>query len=382
MIESSMMRADQPHEVEISPKGRLTVRIDVQADRAIYPVLIGPGLLADLRALLTAHGITGPPIVVTCGPVWRRQSRRLRSLTRGRPAVLIPDGERAKTLATTARLYEAFVRKGLDRSSTVIAFGGGVVGDVAGFAAATFQRGLRVVQIPTTLLAQVDSAIGGKTGVNLAAGKNLVGAFHSPALVLCDPQVLASLPAHEFQAGLFEVIKYGIIASRPLFDRVTSRLDALLRQDPDELTFVIAACCRIKAEVVTKDERETGLRRVLNFGHTVGHALEAITHYRRFRHGEAVGHGIRAATYLSLTRGFISRDDAARVFEAIDRLGPLPRVTDLRVPAALDAIGRDKKRVAGRLHFVLARGIGATEIVPDVTPAELRSALKFLGLRA
>jgi 3-dehydroquinate synthase len=376
------MRSRPTQSIASRPAVSEAVRIDVHADRTKYSVLIGRGLVPEMPSLLAAEGLPAMPVTVSSPPVWRRQGRRLRSLAGGRRPVLIPDGERAKTLSTVARLYDAFVKHGLDRSGAVVAFGGGVVGDVTGFAAATFLRGIRLVQIPTTLLAQVDSAIGGKTGVNLKAGKNLAGAFHAPSLVVCDPDVLSSLPPREFRAGLYEVLKYGVIASRPLFDRVTSRLDAILAHDPDELAFVVAECCRIKAEVVTRDERESGPRRALNFGHTVGHALEAITHYRRFRHGEAVGYGLRAATHLSERRGLISLEDAQRVYRAVDQLGRLPPVRDLRAADALDAIGHDKKIVAGRLHFVYARGIGATEIAADVTPNDLRAALTFLGLRA
>ena len=355
------------------------VRVAVRADRTAYDVVIGPGLIAELSTLLPAEG-RSPSAVVSCGPVWRRHGRRLRLRAAGTP-LLIRDGERAKTLATAGRLYDEFARRGLDRASIVIAFGGGVVGDVAGFAAATYLRGVQVVQVPTTLLAQVDSAIGGKTGVNLRAGKNLVGAFHAPALVVCDPVVLRTLPAREFQSGLYEVLKYGIIASAPLFDRVASRLDALRRHDLVELTEVIAECCRIKAQVVTEDERESGLRRILNFGHTVGHALEAVTRYRRFRHGEAIGHGMRAAIWLSSVRGAVSPRDAARMYDAIDRLGRRPPVSDLKVADALAAIGHDKKHIAGRLHFVLAEGIGGHRIVSDLSTTELQGALRFLGLR-
>jgi 3-dehydroquinate synthase len=263
-----------------------------------------------------------------------------------------------------------------------MAVGGGVVGDIAGFAAATFLRGLRAVQIPTTLLAQVDSSIGGKVGVNLPAGKNLVGAFHPPAMVVCDPLVLGSLPRREFRAGLYEVIKYGVIASPALFDRVSARLDAIFNRDAAILTDVIADCCRIKADVVGRDEREGGPRRVLNFGHTIGHALEAMTEYRRFRHGEAVGHGMLAAAHLSETRGLLSPADAARLRELVARLGPLPAVNDLSARAALAIVRLDKKVVAGRLHVVLANGIGDTTIAGDVTPRELTSAMRAIGLRA
>ena len=273
------------------------------------------------------------------------------------------------------------MRRRLDRSAVVIAVGGGVVGDVAGFAAATYLRGLRVVHIPTTVLAQVDSAVGGKVGVNLTAGKNLVGAFHAPSLVVCDPTVLASLPRREFRAGLYEVVKYGVIASRPLFDRVSAGIDRLFDRDAAILTDVVADSCRIKAEVVGHDEREGGLRRTLNFGHTVGHALEAVSEYRRFRHGEAVAYGMLAAAHVSVSRGTLSEADQATLTDLLRRLGPLPPVADLPIGDALRAIKLDKKILAGRLNFVLAAGLGATQIVPDVTTRELTAAMRAIGMR-
>ena len=274
------------------------VSITVTSERATYRVLVGRGLAARAGEWLPSDA--GTRITVSCPPVWRALGRTARTLTPGAAAVLIPDGERAKQLGTVARLYEAFLKRRLDRTGVVIALGGGVVGDVAGFAAATYLRGVPLIQIPTTLLAQVDSSVGGKVGVNLAAGKNLVGAFHPPSLVVCDPDVLASLPRREFRAGLYEVIKYGVIASRALFERVSAKLDELMAQDREELPAIVAECCRIKASVVSRDEREAGPRRVLNFGHTVGHALEGMTGYRRFRHGEAVAYGMLAAARLSV----------------------------------------------------------------------------------
>jgi 3-dehydroquinate synthase len=294
---------------------------------------------------------------------------------------LIPDGERAKTLRTVANLYSECQRRGLDRSSAIIAIGGGVVGDVAGFAAATYLRGVTLVQVPTTLLAQVDSAIGGKVGVNLPTGKNLVGAFHAPSLVVCDPDVLSTLPAREFRAGLYEVVKYGVIADRRLFQTVQSKLPRIFARDPELLTSIVASCCRIKAHVVTSDERESGLRRILNFGHTVGHALEALTRYRRFRHGEAIGYGMLAAARISAMRGLLRADEETRLADLIRNMGALPKVGDLRASDALDVIARDKKVVNGRLHFVLARGLGATEIVADVRAAELRTAMTAIGMK-
>jgi 3-dehydroquinate synthase len=354
--------------------------IAVASERASYRVLVGRGLAARPAEWLPPDA--GVRVVVSCPPVWRALGRTARRLSPGVPAVIIPDGERAKSLRTVARLYDAFLKRRLDRTGAVIAVGGGVVGDAAGFAAATYLRGVPLIQMPTTLLAQVDSSVGGKVGVNLAAGKNLVGAFHAPALVVCDPDVLATLPRREFRAGLYEVIKYGVIASRGLFDRVSANLDGLLAQDRQDLPEVIAECCRIKAAVVSEDEREAGPRRVLNFGHTVGHALESLTGYRRFRHGEAVAYGMLAAARLSAERGLLAAGDEARLQDVIRRLGRLPPVSDLRASRALDYISRDKKVVRGRLHFVLARGLGATEIVADVTAAELSAAMRSVGLRA
>jgi 3-dehydroquinate synthase len=358
------------------------IRIDVPSERGTYQVLIGPGLASRLPALLDERGLTGDRLVVSSPPVWRLHSARLRGLTGTRQPTLVPDGERFKTLATTARIYDALVRREMDRTAVLVAFGGGVVGDVAGFAAATYLRGIRLVQVPTTLLAQVDSAIGGKTGVNLAAGKNLVGAFHAPSLVVADPEVLGTLPRREFRAGLYEVVKYGVIASRALFDRVAAGLAAIFAQDMGEVVPLVGDCCRIKASVVSRDEREAGLRRLLNFGHTVGHALEAVTRYRRFRHGEAVAYGMLAAARVSAARGMLADDDEARLKDLILHLGPLPLVTDLRTTEALEAIHRDKKVVRGRLHFVLATSIGSTMVVDDVQTRELRVAMRSLGMKA
>jgi 3-dehydroquinate synthase len=357
------------------------IRIDVATGESRYSVLIGPGVSRTLRTLLEEAGVGSGRLVVSNARVWRLHGQRLRGIGSRPKPTLIGDGERAKTLATVAGLYRACVRERLDRSSAIVALGGGVVGDVAGFAAATYLRGLTLVQVPTTLLAQVDSSIGGKVGVNLPAGKNLVGSFHAPRLVVCDPDVLDTLTRREFQAGLYEVLKYGIIASRPLFERVAATLPAIVHRETTALTPLIADCCRIKVTVVSADERESGLRRTLNFGHTVGHALEAITGYRRLRHGEAIGYGMLAAIHLSVARGLVSRADAAFMSETIHRLGPLPSVTDLSMRHVLDAVTRDKKVLNGRLHFVLARGIGDTQITTDIRPTELTAALRAIGLK-
>jgi len=338
-------------------------------------------LLARASSVLAAEGVAVTAALVTTSRIWRLHGRRASRLAGSAGPIVMGDGEKAKHLGSVERIYHALAARRVDRAGTVIAFGGGVVGDVAGFAAATYLRGIDFIQVPTTLVAQVDSAIGGKVGVNLPAGKNLAGAFHAPALVLADPTVLRTLPPREFRAGLYEVIKYGVIASRPLFERVAGSLEQINAQESRVLGGVILDCCRIKAEVVQRDEREDGPRRILNFGHTIGHALEAATGYRRFRHGEAVGWGMAAAARLSVMRGAMSIDEEQELLALLHRLGPRPAVNDLRVTDLLDAMSRDKKVRHGRLHFVLCAGIGRTEIVSDVSKAELRAAVRALGVR-
>jgi 3-dehydroquinate synthase len=355
------------------------IRIDVSSADRTYPVWVGHGLLAEAPRLL-ADAKRSNPVVVSVQPVWRRHAERLERVAGALGPVLMADGERAKTLVTISRLYDAFAKRGVTRSSTIVSFGGGVTGDTAGFAAATYLRGIPLVHVPTTLLAQVDSAIGGKVGVNLPAGKNLAGAFYSPALVICDPDVLSTLSRRDFRAGLYEVVKYGVTLSAAIFETLTGSLDEVLAQKREVLVDLIARCVRLKADVVSRDERESGLRRVLNFGHTVGHALEAITEYRRFRHGEAVAYGMLAAAHLSLKRRLISPADHQRLSDLIERMGSLPPVADLSARKALEATAVDKKVMNGRLHFVLAAGIGKTTIVTDVTSKELTRAILSIGL--
>src|SRR5262249_4060392 len=253
------------------------------------------------------------------------------------------------------------------------------IGDMAGFAAATYLRGIALVHVPTTLLAQVDSAIGGKVGVNHPQGKNLIGAFYQPHAVVVDPVVLATLARREFRAGLYEVIKYGMTSSASLFDRLSADRKAIFAREPDVLTSIIAESCRIKADVVVKDERGAGWRRILNFGHTAGHAIEAVTKYRRFRHGEAVGYGMLVAAQLGRARGALAETDRKALADLIASLGPLPPIADLSATQLLDAMQPDKKIVAGEPHFLLPTTVGATTIVDDVEEKELRSALKQVG---
>lgn len=363
------------------PQSHRSIQIDVTSARGTYPVLVGAGLAASPAKLLKQLGLTDPLLIVSAPGIWKLHGAPWRALAGKRGPVLISDGEKAKTLATVSRLYDAFNENTLDRGATIVALGGGTIGDIAGFAAATYLRGLKVIQVPTTLLAQVDSAIGGKTGVNLPSGKNLVGAFHSPSAVLCDPDVLASLPRRDFRSGLYEVVKYGVIAAPDLLETVMRESHAIFDRQVDVLTPLIAACCRIKAAVVMTDERESGPRRALNFGHTIGHALEAITRYRRFRHGEAIGYGMLAAGRISRQRRLINDTELDTLRHAIRSLGPMPAVTDLRIKDALAAMTLDKKVVSGTLHFVAAKGLGATVSISDVTTDELKDALKGIGLR-
>lgn len=353
--------------------------LEVGSRSGRYGIHIEPGSAAKVSGLLDSARVPARRFLVSNPTVWRFHEPLFAGITPEEP-ILIPDGERHKNLQTIGRIYDALIRAHADRACAIVAIGGGVLGDTAGFAAATFLRGVPVVQVPTTLLAQVDSAIGGKVGVNHAQGKNLIGAFHPPALVVVDPTLLSTLPRREFRAGLYEVIKYGVIASRPLFDRVAASLPALFKRDPDALMAIVTESCRIKASVVEQDERETGLRRTLNFGHTAGHALEAVTKYRRFRHGEAVGYGMLVAAAIAVARGSMSAPDRDALTALIAKMGPMPAVADLSVTETLEAIAHDKKVVAGQLHYVLPKTIGDCEVVADVTKDEIAAALRSIGM--
>ena len=307
--------------------------------------------------------------IVTVPPVRRKWGKKLVASLSGAgfaPQVLeMPNGERHKKLATVEKLAEQLSRPGADRNSAVIAFGGGVVGDVTGLLASLYMRGLEVVQIPTTVLAQVDASIGGKTGVNLSAGKNLVGTFHHPRMVLIDPAVLATLSDREFRAGLYEALKCGVIGKPELFDALENADVKELRRDATKLEWVIAESVRLKAEVVSADERENGLRRVLNLGHTIGHALEAETEYRHFLHGEAVAWGMIAAARIAAAVESTDQASASRIAKAVQRLGPLPKV-QVRSRNILKLLQSDKKTRDGVVHFILPRKIGKVEVVNNV----------------
>jgi 3-dehydroquinate synthase len=355
------------------------IALDVTAPSRTYPVTIADGAIDELPRLLDRVSAPARRFVVSNPLVWRLHGPQLaRALPDAEP-ILVPDGERFKQLPTVTRIYDTLVRANADRAATLVTFGGGVVGDMAGFAAATYLRGIALVHVPTTLLAQVDSAIGGKVGVNHPQGKNLIGAFYQPHAVVVDPLVLGTLPRREFRAGLYEVIKYGVTSSPTLFDRVATERKAIFARSSEVLSQIIADSCRIKADVVSKDEREAGPRRILNFGHTAGHALEAVTRFRRFRHGEAVGYGMLAVAELARARGALAETDRRALADVIASLGPLPPIADISAAQMIEAMQHDKKMVAGRLHFVLPTAIGATTIVDDVTEKEIGAALKQVG---
>jgi 3-dehydroquinate synthase len=366
----------------VSPHTSEAIRVDVDTGSRTSAILIGDGITERLPSLLDEHGIGRRRFIVSSPTVWRFHGEELARVLGNVEPILIPDGERFKNLQSVSRIYEALIRAGADRGSAIVAVGGGVVGDTAGFAAATFLRGIALAHVPTTLLAQVDSSIGGKVGVNHALGKNLIGAFHQPAVVAIDPLLLRTLPRREFRSGLYEVVKYGVIASRSLFDRIAQHSKAIFAREPEVLLPAIVESCRIKAKVVSSDEREGGLRRILNFGHTVGHALEAVTRYRRYRHGEAIALGMLAAADLAVARGALAERERQSLAQLIALLGPLPPLADLARTEVLEAIRRDKKVVNGRLHFVLPIEIGATATVDDVTEDELKAVFRRIGMKS
>src|SRR5215475_8108824 len=347
--------------------------IRVQVANTTYRILVGVGVFGSLEEHLEQEGLHGPFIVISQPRVFKAIGGRTQKHF---PVVLIPDGERAKTLTTVSRLLDRMVDLKLTRESTVIAVGGGVVGDVAGFVASIYMRGIAVVQIPTTLLAQVDSSIGGKTGVNHRVAKNLIGTFHQPRLVLSDPLILQTLPEREYGSGLYEALKYGVIGDSALFEEFERKTSMLKKRDPEAVERLVARCAAIKAEVVMSDEKESDLRRILNFGHTVGHGLEAAARYQQIQHGEAVGYGMIAATRIGYALGKIEDRDVRRIESAIASIGRLPPLNGVSSKDVLGAIQHDKKVRNGAIHFVLPRAIGNVEITPEVPFEIVRDVVK------
>jgi 3-dehydroquinate synthase len=358
--------------------------IRVETPSAKYDVFAGSGLLKEMapRIERVIKRLPRRIFVVTSPEIWALWSHCLEQSFADAPVVLfLPPGEEHKTVKSVERLTREMIRAGGDRGSLLIAFGGGIVGDVAGFVAAVFMRGIPYIQVPTTFLAQVDSSVGGKVGVNLPEGKNLVGNFLQPRAVFADIEVLGTLPDRELRAGLMESVKAGIIRDRALFRFLEENADAVLAGEEKALEKVIAASVRMKADVVRRDERESGPRMILNFGHTVGHALEAATRYKAMLHGEAVGWGMVAALAVARRRGSITGAEMERMETLIYRYGPLPKVK-VRAAKILTATGHDKKNTGGVRRFVLPVGIGDAGVVEDVTSAELEAAVKYMLERA
>ncbi len=353
--------------------------IVVRSSAGNYSVLCQRGALARAGKHIQRLGKFSSIHILSSPKVWRALEKEIR---RGLPrrvaqhVHLFDDAESAKHLRTVEGVARQLVRAGADRHSLLVAVGGGVVGDVSGFVAASYLRGVGLVQVPTTLVAQVDSAVGGKTGVNLPEGKNLVGAFYPPHLVLVDPEALATLPEREFRGGLAEVIKYGVIADAKLFAFLETQMDAILRRDAGALQSVISRSIEIKSQVVSKDERESGLREILNFGHTFGHALESVTRYLRYQHGEAVAWGMMCAAMLGHETIGTKADDVSRIVALIRRMGPLPAWPGVKPRDILAAMRSDKKAREGKLRFVLSPKIGEARTFEDVPEKTVECILR------
>jgi 3-dehydroquinate synthase len=346
----------------------------VETPLRTYDAIVERGIVSRAGEYIPAK--TGAVFVVTTADVWALHGEVLaKSLgSRLRKVLFFPGGESRKRLEEVERLAEQMVAEGGDRSSLVVAFGGGIVTDVGGFLASAFMRGVPVLQIPTTLVAQVDAAVGGKTGVNLVNGKNLVGAFHQPLAVLIDPEVLTTLPEREYRAGLYEVIKCGVIRSEDLFQLLVNQRDAVMKLQPDVVDELVCESVRIKAEVVTADEKEGDLRRILNFGHTIGHALEAETEYTRFLHGEAVAFGMNAATRLATLVGVLPEDECRRILDGVQAYGPIPPLDGIPAANLVARLGADKKTIQGKVHFVLPERVGVVRVMSGVPEPQILAA--------
>jgi 3-dehydroquinate synthase len=356
-----------------------TLKVEL-GDRS-YPILIGEGLLRQ-PDLIRQHIAASDVLIVsntTVAPLYMQALTTALSPNRVVEAIL-PDGESHKTLATVARILDVLVANRFGRDCIVVALGGGVVGDMAGFAAACYQRGVAYVQVPTTLLAQVDSSVGGKTGVNHPGGKNLIGAFHQPSAVLADSSTLATLPPRELRAGIAEVIKYGLICDAPFFDWLEAHMDELLAADPTALAHVIQRSCEIKAAIVGRDEREQGDRALLNLGHTFAHALESATQYTKWLHGEAVGAGLLMAAAMSQECGLIEATDVDRLRRLLERAGLPVKIAGVPAEIALEHMRMDKKVQSGRMRLILLRSIGDSFVTADYSEPALRHTLEaYLG---
>jgi 3-dehydroquinate synthase len=353
---------------------------EVQTPGHSYLSLVERGVIEKVAEHIPEGA--GRAFVITTEDVWALHGAKLgKALAKRKggfaePEILFfPGGEVNKRLEQVELLADQMLARGADRTSVVIGFGGGIVTDLGGFLAAIFMRGIPVLQVPTTLLAQVDAAVGGKTGVNLANGKNLIGSFHQPLAVLIDPELTSTLSEREFRAGLFEIVKCGVIRDRGLFDLLATKPREVLSMNAALVDTLIAGAVRVKAEVVSADERESGLRRILNYGHTIGHAIESESGYVRFLHGEAVARGMIGATHLSLLRGMLPASEAAAILKTIHAYGPLPSASDLNPDRLIERLAGDKKTLQGKVHFVLPTHIGEVSVVTGVEPDLIRQAI-------
>jgi 3-dehydroquinate synthase len=355
-------------------------RISVDSAAGKYHIVCGTDVLHHAVKEIAALGRFSGVHIISSPKVWRAVGKSIPSelVTRNSSEVhLMNDAETLKNLRTVESISRDLVRSGADRKSLIVAVGGGVTGDVAGFVAASYLRGVALVHVPTTVVAQVDSSIGGKTGVNLPEGKNLVGAFYPPKLILTDPGVLRSLPDREFRGGLAEVIKHSVIADATMFAYLEQNLEKVQRRDSDALEYLIPRNAAIKARVVSKDERESGLREVLNFGHTFAHALESTTRYRRYQHGEAVAWGMMAAALLAHEIGVCRADYVSRIVALVRRIGPLPSWPEIAPKSLIDAMRSDKKALHGKLRFVLSPRLGEARSYDNVPLDAVQRVLKF-----
>lgn len=355
----------------------LRERVDIELGRRSYPILIGPGLLEDARAL-NEHIAARNLLIVTNETIAPLYLEKFRGALQGRRvgALVLPDGEQHKTLDSFARIIDALVAERMNRDAAVIALGGGVIGDMAGFAAACYQRGIDYVQLPTTLLAQVDSSVGGKTGVNHPHGKNMIGAFHQPRCVLADTSTLHTLSLREYRAGMAEVVKYGLIRDVAFLDWIESNLERLLAREDAAVIHAVRRSCEIKAEIVTLDEREHGLRAILNLGHTFGHAIETAAGYGTWLHGEAVAAGMVMAAEMSARLGWLQSADRDKAVRLIERLGLPIAAPHIGAQRARGLMGMDKKVLGGRIRLVLLRELGHAEVANDYSDQAFEATLQ------
>lgn len=351
-------------------------RLRVHAENCNYTVCVGRGAWRALRDEAAHSSI----FLLTERGLWRRWGKALlrESGLRTAQLIFVPEGEATKSLKRFEDVAAQLSERRADRHSLLVAFGGGVIGDLGGFVASTYMRGIDYIQVPTTVVAQADSAIGGKTAVNIRSVKNLVGTFYPPRKVLSEPRVLSTLPPRIFRSGLYEVVKHAILCGGGFFRELEARLDELQPCNAESLEGVLARAAAVKVDVVNRDEHEAGLRRILNLGHTLGHALEEATAYRRFLHGEAVGWGLLGVTRLAELLGVLNPTEGKRIAELVRRVGPLPPIRELPARKILRLLPRDKKAIGGKIHWVLPERIGKIRITPDVPVKAVAAALRNL----